>query len=99
VTIPVSGSASVTVYDQSCNALSGPFAVYNGSSSLGPPMNSGTSPAVTFSGGELQFSANGAPIGSTGTAHIVFSPNGQPVNITYTVGAPVTSISAGTLTP
>ena len=100
VTVPLTGSASVTVYDQSCNPLAGPWNVFNGVINGSPQMSATTSPAVTTgAGGVLQFSANGAPAGSSGTFKVVFAPNGTSANLPYTVGAPVTSLSFGTTTP
>jgi hypothetical protein len=56
-------------------------------------------PAVVGSAGGLSFSANGAAPGMSGTMSIKYLPNGQTVNMTFVVGAPVTSISTGTATP
>lgn len=96
VTIPLSGTATVTVYDQSCNALAGPWQVINGTA----VMSATTSPSFTLgAGGVLQFAANGATAGTAGNIKIVFSPNGTSATLAYTVGAPITSISFGTTTP
>ena len=96
VTIPLSGTATVTVYDQSCVALSGPWQVIGGATVL----SATTSPSfVLGAGGVLQFAANGAPAGTAGNIKIVYSPNGMSANLAYTVGAPVTSLSFGTTTP
>lgn len=99
VTIPLSGIASVMVYDQGCNLLRGPFSVTNGTNPSFPAVTGATAPAVSTVAGTLQFSANSAPAGLKGTFDICFNPAEQCVLMTYTVGAPVTAVSTGTTTP
>lgn len=99
VTIPLSGSALVTMYDQNCNALPGTSFTVQETSSIGAPVNTTSSPALSESSSGLNFSANTAVAGSAGTFYIKFTPNGQTTTITWVVGAPVTSITAGTTTP
>jgi hypothetical protein len=101
VTIPLSGSASVAIYDQSCNVLGGPYTVANGTgpSPTYPAVTTSTSPAVQTVSGQLQFSANGALAGTNGHFYVCFTPANQCQTMTYSVGAPISSISFGTTTP
>lgn len=99
VTIPLSGSALVTIYDQFCNVLSGMNCSVLSINPNSGPVNSSTAPAVTMDAAGLHFSANGAVSGSVGTVRVTHIPSGQITNINYTVGASVTSISSGTATP
>ncbi len=98
VTIPLSGSTLVTMYDQSCNILPGSSLSALFTFSTGP-VNSTSAPSMTTDAAGLHFSANGAAPGAAGTFKITYTPNGQTFNLTYVVGAPVTAISAGTTTP
>ncbi len=100
VTIPLVGSANVTVYDQTCNILVGPFRVYNGNNTASPQMTNVTAPSMSVLGnGQLSFAANGAAAGTTSPALIVFAPSNVSAIINYTVGPPVVSLSFGTSTP
>lgn len=99
VTIPLSGAATVTMYDQNCNILPGTSFTVQETNSAGPQVNATTSPALSEVSGGLNFSANTAVAGSAGTFFIRFTPNGQSTSISWVVGAPVTSVSAGTTTP
>jgi hypothetical protein len=100
ITIPLTGSALLVKYDQNCNVLNGAnFKVYNGTSISFPQVTSISAPAVAGGAGGLNFSANGAPPGTTGTFTCEYVPNGLTDTVTYIVGAPVTAISSGTSTP
>jgi hypothetical protein len=96
VTIPLSGSTPVTIYDQSCNPLPGTACQVTVS---GAPLGANTLPAVSGTAAGLSFSANGAAPGAAGTFTVKYLPNGQTTVMTFVVGGPVTSISAGTPTP
>ncbi len=98
VTVPLSGSALVVMYDQACNVLLGTnFTMAFGGS--GAPVNGTSSPALNGDSAGLHLSANGAAPGSAGSFSIKYTPNGQLTTMTYVVGSPVTTISAGTTTP
>lgn len=100
VTIPLSGSALVVKYDQACNVLDGTkFQVFNGSNTAFPQLSASTSPAISLSLAGVSLSANGASVGTAGQLTFKFTPNGLTDTISYTVGAPVTSVSSGTSTP
>jgi hypothetical protein len=100
ITIPLTGSALLVKYDQNCNVLSGnSFKVFNGTSISFPLVTGATAPSVTPSAGGLNFTANGAPPGTTGTFTFQYMPNGLTDEVTYVVGAPVTAVSSGTSTP
>jgi hypothetical protein len=95
ITIPLTGSVSVQICDQSGNSLAGPYAVYNGVNAAFPIVTNSTSPAVTTVSGSLQFTANTSPSGTAGTFDICFIPSQKCSMIPYIVGSPVTTISFG----
>jgi predicted small secreted protein len=99
VTIPLSGSATITMYDQLCDVLPGTGFTVQFSNSGGFPVNATSVPAVTADATGLHFTANGAAPGTTGTFYLKYSGNGDNTSISYLVGAPVTSVSVGTTTP
>lgn len=99
VTIPLSGSANLTVCDQVGNTLPGPYTVNNGVNSGGALLSGTTTPSVVNSSGVLQFSANGAPTGTGGSFYVCYTPAAKCVTITYAVGAAVTGLTVGTTTP
>lgn len=95
ILIPLTGSVTVQICDQSGNILTGPYSVYNGVSTAFPVVNATTSPAVTVVSGSPQFTANTAPSGTAGTFDICFTPSQKCSTIPYSVGAPVTAVSFG----
>lgn len=100
VTIPLSGQADVTVYDQSCNPLSGANCnVFNGTGVSFPAVTGTTAPAVAKDAAGLHFTVNGAAPGTAGTFTVQHVPSGKTMQMTYVVGAAITAISAGTTTP
>lgn len=94
VNIPISGSTTVAVCDQSGNFLTGPYSIQFQNN--GAPVNSTSSPAVSIVGGNLVFSPNVAPNGAAGGFNVCFTPANKCGTIPYSVGTPVTSISFGT---
>jgi hypothetical protein len=95
ILIPLTGSVTVEICDQSGNVLAGPYNVYNGVSSGFPVVNGTTVPSVSTVSGSLQFASNGAPSGTAGNFTICFSPASKCSTIPYSVGAPVTAVSFG----
>jgi hypothetical protein len=94
ISIPINGSTTVAVCDQSGNFLTGPYSIQFQNN--GAPVNLTSSPAVSIVGGNLVFSPNVAPNGAAGGFNICFTPANKCSVIPYVVGAPVTSISFGT---
>ncbi len=94
VTIPLSGTAVVALYDQACNVLPGGSTVvtYQGQTLIAT-----TQPALTKDAAGLHFSSNGSAPGASGTLVVTYA--GQTTNLAFVIGAPVTSISLGTTTP
>ncbi len=100
VTIPLSGEAIVVPYDQACNSPPAVnFVVWSDTSNVATPLTASTKPAVTADASGLHFTANGAAPGASKTVKISYTPNGLISNLTYVVGASVTAISFGTITP
>ncbi len=97
VTIPLTGTATVTVYDQICDVLpaTGSTVVIQGGIALN---STTTAPNVLADGTGLHFAANGAVPGFSGTFNVTY-PNGKVAPLTFVVGTPVTGISFGTTNP
>ncbi len=98
VTIPLGGSALVTICDQDGNLLPATGSVVQQQMPALANWNNVTAPAFTADAVGIHLSANGAVPGLAGTFKVTY-PGGQQNRMDFIVGAPVTAISFGTTTP
>lgn len=98
VTIPLTGQADVTIYDQVCSPLSAAGATAVQQTPAPANWNATTAPGFTGDATGLHFKSNGASSGLAGTVKVTH-PSGQFAILAFVVGAPVTAISFGTTTP
>ncbi len=98
VSIPLSGTALVQMFDQSCNVLPGASFTATPLGSV-VALTSTSSPGVTGDAAGLHFAANGGVAGTTGSLTLRFTPANVSMTLTYVIGAPITAVSAGTTTP
>ncbi len=98
VTIPLSGSALVTICDQDGNLLPATGSAVQQQMPTLANWNAATAPGFTADMAGLHLSANGAVPGLAGTFKVTY-PGGQQNRMDFIVGAPVAAISFGTTTP
>ncbi len=99
ITIPLSGTASMVMYDQGCNPLLGTDLTVVNNLTFKTPFTLTTIPAVTVDAVGINFSANGAARGLVTPMFVIHVPSGKTYAISTTVGPAVTSILGGTTTP